>query len=102
MARRDESDAHVLSRARGSIALSLSTKPEYHLLPRIKLNVGVPAIQVNLSERRTQQLLDVLETMPRPAARYVMFTPAPPLDPLDRVPTDPTAQQLAQLAYRVS
>lgn len=71
----DESEHHILSKARGQIVLSSSIKPDYKLLPQSKLNVILYSLKINLSDRRIVMLLDFFEGLPLPSSNTISVTP---------------------------
>lgn len=104
LATRDESIGHILSRMTGSLTVSVSTKQEYRLLPKLKLNLAIPFVHGCVSERRIEQLHHLVHTVPVPrlTKRHVMFSPPPVLWPLDRIQPEPDVKDLILLTEKVS
>ncbi|XP_033208533.1 vacuolar protein sorting-associated protein 13C-like [Belonocnema kinseyi] len=65
--RRKESENHLVPKLHANVTVSSSIKPEYRVLPRMKVNVSVSQLKFNLSEGRLRSLVDFLNLLSIPS-----------------------------------
>ncbi|XP_073981480.1 intermembrane lipid transfer protein VPS13A-like isoform X2 [Rhodnius prolixus] len=67
----NDSEFHLLPKLQFQLAFSNSVKPEYKLLPRHKLNIGLTSLKVNISDRKIGSFMDFLDNLPLPTVNTV-------------------------------
>ncbi|KFM79804.1 Vacuolar protein sorting-associated protein 13C, partial [Stegodyphus mimosarum] len=61
-----ETDMHLVPKAKILLVFSNSVRPDCKTLPRQKLNVSVPSLKLNLSDRRISMIVEFLQNIPLP------------------------------------
>ncbi|CAL7940918.1 unnamed protein product [Xylocopa violacea] len=61
--KRKDSEYHFLPKIQANTVVSYSIKPEYHQLPRTKVNVSISSIKLNLSENKMRLLAHFLNLL---------------------------------------
>ncbi|XP_053983322.1 intermembrane lipid transfer protein VPS13C-like [Hylaeus volcanicus] len=60
---RKDSEHHFIPKIQANTTISYSIKPEYHQLPRTKVNVSISSIKFNLSENKIQLIIHFLNSL---------------------------------------
>ncbi|KAF7991246.1 hypothetical protein HCN44_002808 [Aphidius gifuensis] len=61
-----DSDCHIVPKIQSNITISFSIKPEYRLLPRLKLNISISTLKLNISKHKLLCLNDFMNLMAIP------------------------------------
>ncbi|XP_076375159.1 intermembrane lipid transfer protein VPS13A isoform X2 [Megalopta genalis] len=61
--KRKDSECHFVQKVQANTTISYSIKPEYHQLPRTKVNVSISSIKFNLSENKIQMIVHFLNLL---------------------------------------
>ncbi|GFR31245.1 vacuolar protein sorting-associated protein 13 [Trichonephila clavata] len=64
-----ESEMHLVPKAKIMVVFSNSVRPDCKNLPRQKLNISVPSLKLNLSDRRISMIADFLQNIPLPKTK---------------------------------
>ncbi|KAF8773523.1 Vacuolar protein sorting-associated protein 13C like protein [Argiope bruennichi] len=64
-----ESEMHLVPKAKILVVFSNSVRPDCKALPRQKLNISVPSLKLNLSDRRVSMIADFLQNIPFPKSK---------------------------------
>uniref|UniRef100_T1J6X9 Large ribosomal subunit protein uL13 n=1 Tax=Strigamia maritima TaxID=126957 RepID=T1J6X9_STRMM len=75
-----ESDSHLIPKLSIKLIFSNSVKPDYRQLPRQKMNVSVPTLKLNLSDRRLRLLADFVLNLPMPRPKVCSATDVDEID----------------------
>ncbi|XP_071038592.1 intermembrane lipid transfer protein VPS13A [Parasteatoda tepidariorum] len=95
-----ETDMHLVPKAKVTVVFSNSVRPDCKTLPKQKLNISLPSLKLNLSDRRVSMIADFLQNIPIPKSSTV--TDSLPLSPSDfhlcsHVLKDPTGVDLKEV-----
>ncbi|KAK0164246.1 hypothetical protein PV328_002894 [Microctonus aethiopoides] len=55
-----DSECHIIPKIQANITVSFSIKPDYRLLPKLKLNVSISTLKVNISKYKLTSLNDFI------------------------------------------
>ncbi|XP_011303575.1 vacuolar protein sorting-associated protein 13C [Fopius arisanus] len=61
-----DSDFHIVPKIQANVTISFSIKPDYRLLPRLKLNVSISTVKFNVSKHKLVCLNDFLSQVSIP------------------------------------
>ncbi|XP_076222912.1 intermembrane lipid transfer protein VPS13A isoform X2 [Nomia melanderi] len=61
--KKKDSEFHFIPKIQANTTISYSIKPEYHQLPRTKVNVSISSIKFNLSEYKIQMIVNFLNLL---------------------------------------
>ncbi|CAL1270146.1 unnamed protein product [Larinioides sclopetarius] len=64
-----ESEMHLVPKAKILVVFSNSVRPDCKALPRQKLNISIPSLKLNLSDRRVSMIADFLQNIPFPKSK---------------------------------
>ncbi|UYV63293.1 hypothetical protein LAZ67_2003680 [Cordylochernes scorpioides] len=102
-----QSDLHIMPKIRIKLLFSNSINPEYKQLPKQKLNLSIPTLKLNFSDRRVRQLVEFVHNVPLPrtlgsdSPDGVSLPNYPPLDPQHMLQpvTAPLLRQMRHQLY---
>ncbi|KAG8198773.1 hypothetical protein JTE90_007083 [Oedothorax gibbosus] len=94
-----ESEMHLVPKAKIAVVFSNSLRPDCKTLPRHKLNISVPSLKLNLSDRRVSMIADFLQNIPLPKSRSAPFVMSSPSDfhMCSHALRDPTSADLKEV-----
>ncbi|XP_076634172.1 intermembrane lipid transfer protein VPS13A isoform X1 [Colletes latitarsis] len=61
--KRKDSEFHFIPKIQANTTISYNIRPEYHQLPRTKVNVSISSIKFNLSENKIQMIVHFLNVL---------------------------------------
>ncbi|KAG7298889.1 hypothetical protein JYU34_017346 [Plutella xylostella] len=110
-----DSELHLVPKTKIQVVFSNSTKKDYKLLPRYKLNVSITSLKLNLSDRIIGLLLDFLDNLPIPVPNTVAVSFLDSGDfmddledpelverlKMDRIQPDPSCKELTRLRQKI-